>query len=299
MPIPRAQKEENVELLRAELAEIPHAILVDFKGLDVAGATDLRRKLRDEAARLKVVKNSIALRAIEDLPLGELKDVFVGQTAIVYTEGDVVSLARTLRTFAKEFETPSFKGGIVDGALISEEDFEQLAQLPPREELIGKALYLMNYPIAGLATALNAILQSAVTVLDQIREKKEEAEAPAEAAEEAAEAPAEEAVEETAEEEPEEAAEEAAEAPAEAAEEVAEAPAEDAAEETAEAPAEDAVEETAEAEPQEAAEEVAEEPAEDEPAQEAAVEEEPAEDEPAEEEPTEAAEESAESEKEE
>ena len=175
MAINRAQKEQNVEELRAELAEIQHAILVDFKGLNVAGASDLRRKLRADEAQFKVAKNSIVERAIEDLPLAELKDLLVGQTAIAYTEGDVVGLARTLSEFAEEFETPKFKGGIVDGVPISAEEFEQLAKLPPRDELIGKALYLMNYPITGFVTALSAILRSVVTVLDQIREKKDEA----------------------------------------------------------------------------------------------------------------------------
>ena len=175
MAISRAQKEQNVEELRAELAGIQHAILVDFKGLDVAGASDLRRKLRAEEAQFKVVKNSIVERAIGDLPLAELKHLLVGQTAIAYTEGDVVGLAKTLSEFAKEFETPKFKGGIVDGVPISAEEFEQLAKLPPREELIGKALYLMNYPITGFVTALSGILRSVVTVLDQIREKKDEA----------------------------------------------------------------------------------------------------------------------------
>lgn len=188
MPISRTQKEQNVERLRAEFADVPHAILVDFKGLDVAGATDLRRKLGASEARFKVVKNSMVLRAIEDLPLAELKELLVGQTAIAYTEGDVVSLAKTLREFAKEFETPNFKGGIVDGVPISAEEFEQLAKLPPRQELIGKVLYLMNYPITGFVTALSGILRSVVTVLDQIREKKEEAGEmePVEAAEDAA-----------------------------------------------------------------------------------------------------------------
>lgn len=175
MAISRAQKEQNVEELRAELAGIQHAILVDFKGLDVAGASDLRRKLRAEEAQFKVVKNSIVERAIGDLPLAELKHLLAGQTAIAYTEGDVVGLAKTLSEFAKEFETPKFKGGIVDGVPISAEEFEQLAKLPPREELIGKALYLMNYPITGFVTALSGILRSVVTVLDQIREKKDEA----------------------------------------------------------------------------------------------------------------------------
>ncbi len=190
MATPRLQKEENAKQLREELTAFPHAILVDFQGLNVEGATDLRRKLRDGDARFRVVKNSTALRAIEGLPLAELKDVFEGQTAIAYTDGDVVTLAKTLREFAEEFETPAFKAGIVDGASISEEEFEQLADLPPREELIAKALYLMNYPITGLATALNAILRGFVVVLEQIREKREaagEAEPVADEAEAAAE----------------------------------------------------------------------------------------------------------------
>ncbi len=248
MAISRAQKEQDVEQLRTEFAEIPHAILVDFKGLDVAGATDLRRRLRANEAQFKVVKNSVVLRAIEGLPLAELNELLVGQTAIAYTHGDVVSLAKTLSEFAEEFETPTFKGGVVDGVPISAEEFEQLAKLPPREELIGKLLYLMNYPITGLVTTLGGILRGVVTVLEQIREQKEEAgETAVDVAEEtpAEDATEEAAVEAAAEETPaEDAVEEAAD---EAAAE--ETPAEDAAEEAAgeaaaeEAPAEDAAEE--------------------------------------------------------
>ena len=175
MATARLQKEKDAEALRQELAEVPSAILVDFRGLDVAGATDLRRRLRDGESGFRVVKNSVALRAIEGLPLGDLSDAFVGQTAIAYTEGDIVGLAKTLREFAKEYETPSFKAGIVDGAAISAEEFEQLAKLPPRDQLIAQALYLMNYPITGLVTALSAILSGFVTVLDQIRDQKEQA----------------------------------------------------------------------------------------------------------------------------
>ena len=213
--------------------------MVDFKGLDVANATDLRRKLREEEATFKVVKNSTALRAIEDLPLAEFKDLFVGQTAIVYTEGDVVSFAKTLREFAEEFETPSFKGGIVDGAPISAEEFAQLAKLPPRDELIGKALYLMNYPIQGLATVLGSILTGVVTVLDQIRDKQEQADetGPVET-ETSQEEPVEDVAEDSTEEEAEieevaaapEEAQDAAPGPAELAEETSEDPASEEAE---------------------------------------------------------------------
>ncbi|HJO30744.1 MAG TPA: 50S ribosomal protein L10 [Acidobacteriota bacterium] len=236
MAINRAQKEQNVKELRADLAEIPHAILVDFRGLNVANATDLRRKLREEEATFRVVKNSTALRAIEDLPLAEFKDLFVGQTAIVYTEGDVVSFAKSLREFEEEFETPSFKGGIVDGAPISAEEFAQLAKLPPRDELIGKALYLMNYPIQGLATVLGSILTGVVTVLDQIRDKQEQADetGPVET-ETSQEEPVEDVAEESTEEEAE--IEEVVAAPEEA-QDAAVDPVEDVAEESTEEEAE-------------------------------------------------------------
>jgi large subunit ribosomal protein L10 len=175
MATSRLQKEQAVEGLRRELEGVPHAFLVDFQGLDVAGASDLRRQLRNDDASFRVVKNTVALLAFADQPLAGLSEAFVGQTAIAYTGGDVVRLAKVLRDFAKELETPKFKAGMVDGEPITFEQFEQLADLPPRKELIAKALYLMNYPVTGLVTALSAILRSSVIVLDQIRQKKEEA----------------------------------------------------------------------------------------------------------------------------
>jgi large subunit ribosomal protein L10 len=223
MAVARLQKQENAKLLREEIGRAPHAILVDFKGLTVEQSTTLRRKLREGDARFRVVKNTTMLRAVDELPLAELKDVFVGQTALAYTEGDAVGLAKVLRDFNEEFETAGFKAGIVDGTPISAEDFAALAELPPRDELIAKALYLMNYPITGLVTALNGILSGFVIALDQIREQKAAAgdcepvveaapaeEAPVEAAAEAApeEAPAEEVAEAAPEEAPAEEIEE-------------------------------------------------------------------------------------------
>jgi large subunit ribosomal protein L10 len=170
----RPEKTEQVELIQQELADVPHAILVDFRGLDVAGATALRRRLREEQAQLKVVKNTLALRAISDLPLSEVKEAFEGQTAIAYTSENVVALAKVLREFTREHETPTFKAGVVDGKPIDAEQFRQIAKLPSREELIAKALYLMQYPVTGLATALGGILRSFVVVLEQVRLQKEE-----------------------------------------------------------------------------------------------------------------------------
>ena len=219
MATSRLQKEQAVEVLRRELEGVPHAFLVDFQGLDVAGASNLRRQLRNDDASFRVVKNTVALLAFENQPLAGLREAFVGQTAIAYTGGDVVRLAKVLRDFAKELETPKFKAGIVDGEPITFEQFEQLADLPPRKELIAKALYLMNYPVTGLVTALSGILRSSVTVLDQIRQKKEEAGESAPAAAEAATAEPEAAAEAAPAAEPETAAEATPAAEPEAAEE--------------------------------------------------------------------------------
>ena len=169
-----AEKTEQIELLQQELANVPHAILVDFRGLNVAGATALRRRLREEDAHFKVVKNTLALRAVADLPLSEVGAAFEGPTAIAYTSESVVALAKILREFTKEHETPTFKAGVVDGKPISKEQFEQIANLPPREELLAKVLYLMQYPATGLVTVLSGILRSLVVVLEQVRLQKEE-----------------------------------------------------------------------------------------------------------------------------
>jgi large subunit ribosomal protein L10 len=169
-----AEKTKQVELLQQELADVPHAILVDFRGLSVANATDLRRRLREEDAGFKVVKNTIALRAVAEMPLSQLGTAFEGPTAIAYSSENVVALAKVLREFAKEHETPTFKAGVVDGKPISAEQFEEIAKLPSREELLAKALYLMQYPVTGLVTALSGILRSFVVVLEQVRLQKEE-----------------------------------------------------------------------------------------------------------------------------
>lgn len=170
----RADKQRQVEALAEELSHVPHAFLVDFRGLDVAAATDLRRRLRERRARFRVVKNRLALRALEGSPLDQVREAFQGQTAIAYTDEDVVALAKTLKEFAQEHEVPRFKAGLVDGQPISAEQFATLADLPPRDELLAKALFLMQYPVRGLVTALSGLLRNFVVVLEQIRQQREQ-----------------------------------------------------------------------------------------------------------------------------
>ena len=172
----RAEKAKEVEVLAEDLGQTANAFLLDFKGLDVARSTDLRIRLRERDARLRIVKNRLVRLAVADTPLALLDDALVGQTAIVYTNNDdVVGLAKILRDFTEEHDVATVKAGLVEGQVIDPEEFKRLADLPSRDELIAKALYLMNYPITGLVTVLSGVMKNFVVVLEQIRQQKESA----------------------------------------------------------------------------------------------------------------------------
>lgn len=170
----RTQKEQEIDYLRENVGPSGTAFLVDFQRLDAERSKALRVKLREKDGRLRIVKNRLAKRAFDGAALGELETSFRGQTAIAYPAGeDVVGIAKVLRDFAKEHDLAPVKAGVLDGNPISSQEFESLADLPSREVLLAKALYLMQYPITGFATALNGVLRNFVVVLEQIRQQKE------------------------------------------------------------------------------------------------------------------------------
>lgn len=170
----QVDKQREVEYLGEAIGQSSNAFLIDFRGLDMQRSTDLRIKLREKDGRLRIVKNRLAKRAFSEGALAVLEADFVGQTAIAYPLGDdVVAVAKVLRDFTKETELAPVKAGVVEGRVISIEEFQSLADLPSREELLAKALYLMKYPITGLATTLSGVLRNFVVVLDAVRQQKE------------------------------------------------------------------------------------------------------------------------------
>ena len=170
----RAEKAVEVEHLVEMVGDPSAAFLIDFKQLDVARSMDLRSRLRKSDGGLRVVKNRLAKRAFADSSLGQLEESFRGQTAIAFAKGDdVVAVAKVLRDFAKETELAEVKAGVVEGRVITPAEFESLAELPSREVLVAKALYLMQYPVSGLVTALSGVLRGFVVVLEQIRQQSE------------------------------------------------------------------------------------------------------------------------------
>lgn len=237
----RTEKETFVADLNEMFKANSSVLLINFEGINVSAQSELRREITKAESGYRVIKNRLALRAIEDTSLEDLREHFQGPTAIAYTDGDPVALAKALKEFISDHPSVAFKAGVVEGKTFSASDVEQLAKMPSRPELMSKLVYLLNAPLVRLATALQSPLRGLASVLKQLEEKKE-AEAPE--AEEAAPEPK--AQEEAAPEEPvaeEKAEEKAAEEPAapkEAAPEEPEAE-EKAAEEAApEAPAEEA-----------------------------------------------------------
>jgi len=174
MPLTRNVKEQMVQDYSDGLAAAPHAFLLGYKGISVPQVTELREKIRQSGGHYLVVKNSLALRAIEGGQLADLKEHFVGPTAVAYCLKDPVALAKALTDFAKNAPVLEFKAGLVEGQQIPANQIKAIAELPSREALISKLLYLLQSPIARFVRTLAAVPQSFVVVLDQVAKKKEE-----------------------------------------------------------------------------------------------------------------------------
>ena len=169
----RDTKQQIVEELRQTFKENKGLWLIDFRGINVAGVTQLRRKVAEVQSHYRVVKNSLALRAAGDTSIEPLKAFFDGPTAIAYTTADPVALVKVVTEFAREHPEIRFKAGILDGTLISSDQVAELARMPSREELISKLLFLLTAPVRQLATALGSPLGNLASVVRQIRERKE------------------------------------------------------------------------------------------------------------------------------
>ncbi|PYR40697.1 MAG: 50S ribosomal protein L10 [Acidobacteria bacterium] len=146
MAVTRADKEAELQQLEAAFKGSDSAVLVDYKGLNVPQVTDLRRQLRAAKAKYKVVKNTLARRAIKGTRFEALEKYFEGTTAIAYTETDPVALAKTLTTFVKTAPTLKIKAAVVQGKAVQPAAVTDLASLPGRPELYARLLGTMQAP---------------------------------------------------------------------------------------------------------------------------------------------------------
>lgn len=224
--MPRPDKVAVVDEVREGLSNSAATLLTHYRGLSVTELAELRTKLREANAEMRVAKNTLARRAAADAGIEGFDELLTGPTGLVFCQEDPVGPAKALRDFAKDHPDLVVRGGYLDGAVLSEVEAAKLADLESREDLLAKLAGLMYGALANTARLLKAPIEQQARLVQALIDAGGYADAPADAPAEAADAPAAEATEEP--EAP--AAEVAEDAPAEATED---APAED-------APAEDA-----------------------------------------------------------
>jgi large subunit ribosomal protein L10 len=168
----REQKATAISEFSEGIGQATNAFVLDFKGITVPQVTELRKQVRETGSEYVVIKNTLALIAVKDSPLQKLTGHFTGMTAVAYNKTDAVALAKVLTKFAKDVPTVQFKGAMLAGQIVPAAEIQNIANLPSREELIAKLLYLMQHPIRGLAVVLNGTMRNLAVVLDQIAKQK-------------------------------------------------------------------------------------------------------------------------------
>jgi len=182
----RDEKAQAIEEIAAEIEAAEAIFAVDYRGISVPQAAELRGKLREADASFRIVKNRLTKIAADKAGQGQLSEMLKGPTALTFVRGDTAQAAKAISTFNKEHKVLTFKGGFMDGLSLDEERFTAIAKLPPREVLVGQFAGVVASPLTGLVRGLGSMIQGLALQLGQIAEKGlVSGEAPAEEAKEA------------------------------------------------------------------------------------------------------------------
>jgi large subunit ribosomal protein L10 len=169
----REEKREQSEQLRTTLSEVTTLFLLENTGLNVNEINELRSQVRKTEATYRVVKNSVVKHAVEGTEMEQLTPHLVGPKAIAFTNGDGVALAKVLRDFIKVHPALTFQRAYLEGQVLEADEAKKIADMPSRDELLTKLVYLLQSPIRRLAVALSSPLQNLTTVLGQVADQND------------------------------------------------------------------------------------------------------------------------------
>lgn len=169
----REQKAQAIEEIAAQIEGAEAIFAVDYRGISVPQAAELRGKLREADASFRVVKNRLTKRAAEQVGEERLGELLQGPTALAFVRGDTAMAAKAISSFNKEHEVLTFKGGFMDGTSLDEGQFKTIARLPGREVLNGQLAGVVASPLTGLVRGLGSMVSGLATQLQQLQEQKE------------------------------------------------------------------------------------------------------------------------------
>ncbi len=170
----REQKSAEVDDLKGRFAKAKIAIATDYRGLTVADFQDLRIELRKNNSQIRVAKNTLLKRAVQDTSFEQLQEHFTGTTAITVSYDDPVAPAKVLTAFSKDHDEMVIRGGMLDGKTLTVDDLLALSKLPSREVMLSQLLSVMQAVPTSFVRVLNAVPSSFVYALQAIKESKEQ-----------------------------------------------------------------------------------------------------------------------------
>jgi large subunit ribosomal protein L10 len=169
----RDEKAQAIEEIAAQIEGAEAIFAVDYRGISVPQAAELRGRLREADASFRVVKNRLTKLAAERAGEERLGELLEGPTALTFVRGDTAQAAKAISGFGKEHHILAFKGGFMDGLSLDEEQFRSIARLPAREVLDGQLAGVVASPLTGLVRGLGSMVSGLANQLQQLQEKKE------------------------------------------------------------------------------------------------------------------------------
>ncbi|AWB09899.1 LSU ribosomal protein L10P [Thermodesulfobium acidiphilum] len=170
----RKNKENTVSKILEDLKNSSAVFLLDLKGMNVKESVELRDRIRETSSKLRIVKNTLLGIALDQINKKSLvEDLLFGPTAVLFVQGDISAAAKVLKASLKEFEKGTIKGGFIENKTLSAIEIEALADIPPKEVLLSKVLYLLQSPLSRFAGVLGAVPRDFIYAMQALKDKKE------------------------------------------------------------------------------------------------------------------------------